>query len=110
MGGAELALLLLILACIGLRGAGLLVAGRLRPDHPLIRWAASVALATLAAFIALAILAPGGGLASIPAAARIAGLCAAIAMLTWRGGLLQPLLAGLALTLLVAAWTGGARP
>ncbi|MBY0336757.1 MAG: AzlD domain-containing protein, partial [Acetobacteraceae bacterium] len=60
MGEPEAALALLILACAAMRGAGLLVAGRLRPDHPLVQWAASVALATLAAFVLLAIVAPGG--------------------------------------------------
>jgi branched-subunit amino acid transport protein len=98
MGGADLALLLLILACALLRAAGLLVAGRLRPDHPFVRWAASVALATLAAFIAAAILAPAGLLATIALPARMFGLVTALAWLGWRGGMLAPLMAGLSAT------------
>ena len=103
MAGAELALLLLILAGLALRGGGMLMAGRLRPDHPLVRWAASVALATLAAFVAASVLAPAGALATIPLGARLAGLAAAIAVLAWRGGLLVPLLAGLGVTLGLSA-------
>lgn len=98
MGGADLALLLLILACVALRAAGLLVAGQLRPDHPFVRWAASVSLATLAAFIVAAAVAPGGMLASIPIGARLLGLLIAIGWMLRRGGLLAPLLAGLATT------------
>ena len=103
MAGADLALLLLILAGIALRGGGMVVAGRLRPDHPLVRWAASVALATLAAFVAASVLAPGGALATTHTAARLAGLVVAIAALAWRGGLLLPLLAGLSVTLVLGA-------
>ena len=103
MVGADLALLLLILAGLALRGGGMLVAGRLRPDHPLVRWAASVALATLAAFVAASVLAPSGALAMIPFAARLAGLAMAIAALAWRGGLLLPLLTGLGVTLGLSA-------
>jgi branched-subunit amino acid transport protein len=106
MGGADLALLLLILACALLRAAGLLVAGRLQPDHPFVRWAASVALATLAAFIALAILAPTGLLAGIALPARLAGLVVALAWLGWRGGMLAPLMAGLAATAALDAVLG----
>ena len=95
MAGTDLALLLLILACLLLRAAGLLVAGRLRPDHPFVRWAASVALATLAAFIVAAVVAPTGLLASIPVAARALGLTVALGWHGWRGGLLEPMLAGL---------------
>lgn len=98
MSGADQALLLLILACALLRAAGLLVAGRLRPDHPFVRWAASVALATLAAFIAVAILTPTGLLASIALPARILGLVTALAWLARRGGMLAPLVAGLGAT------------
>lgn len=102
MAGADLALILLILAGALLRAAGLLVAGRLRPDHPFVRWAASVALATLAAFIMLAILAPGGALAGIPWWARAAGVLGALTWMRFRGGMLGPLLAGLAVT--AAGW------
>lgn len=102
MNAAETALLLLILAGAALRGAGLLVAGRMRTDHPLVRWAASVALATLAAFIAAAVIAPSGALAAISLPARVTGLLVAIALSAWRGGLLLPLLAGLAATMLLA--------
>lgn len=102
MAGADLALVLLVLACLVLRAAGLLVAGRLRPDHPFVRWAASVALATLAAFIAAAVVMPTGMLASISFPARLLGLIVAIGwMLRW-GGMLGPLVAGLAAT--AAAW------
>lgn len=102
MSGDDLALGLVALACMAMRGAGLLVAGRLSADHALVRWAASVSLATLAAFVTAAVIAPTGSLALIPAPARVAGLLAASAVLAWRGGLLVPLLAGLAATLLLA--------
>ncbi|MDW8313712.1 MAG: AzlD domain-containing protein [Rhodovarius sp.] len=92
-----LALLWLILACQAMRAAGLLLAGPLRPDHPVIRWAASVAVATLAAFILLAIAAPSGTMAEIPAPARWTGAGVAIAVLLWgRERVLPALLAGLA--------------
>lgn len=103
MSGDDLALGLLVLACAGMRGAGLLVAGRLSPDHPFVRWAASVSLATLAAFVTLAVVAPTGALALIPLAGRLLGLGAALAVLAWRGGMLAPLLAGLGGTLLGSA-------
>lgn len=102
MSADDLALLLLVLACAGMRGTGLYVAGRLGADHAFVRWAASVALATLAAFVTLAVLAPTGSLALIPWPARVAGFGAAVAVLAWRGGLLAPLLAGLAATLVVS--------
>ncbi|WP_431266761.1 hypothetical protein [Dankookia sp. P2] len=63
MAGPDLALLLSALAMLLLRAAGLLVAGALRPEHPLVAWAAAVSQATLAAFVALAIGAPGGAAA-----------------------------------------------
>jgi hypothetical protein len=76
MAEADLALLLLALAGAALRATGLLVAGRLPADHPLVRWAASVAVATLAAFIAAAVVAPGGALAAVPFVARLMGMAA----------------------------------
>jgi hypothetical protein len=82
---------------LALRAAGLLVAGALRPDHPLVAWAASVSQATLSAFVTLAMVAPGGVAATVPMAARLAGL--AVGLLAWRaarGRLLPALLAGLA--------------
>lgn len=103
VAGADLALLLLVLAGLGLRAAGLLVAGRLRPDHPLVRWAASVALATLAAFIAAAVLAPAGALAAMPWAARLTGVVVALGWMLRRGGMLAPLVAGLAAAVMVWA-------
>lgn len=106
MSGTDLALLLLILAGAALRAAGLLVAGRLRTDHPLVRWAASVALATLAAFVAAAVLAPSGVLAGIPLPARLGGMGVALGVMLWRGSLLIPLLAGLGATLLIAGIWG----
>jgi hypothetical protein len=65
-GGHGLALALSALAMLALRAAGLLVAGALRPDHPLVAWAAAVSQATLAAFVALAVAAPGGAAAAVP--------------------------------------------
>lgn len=106
MGGTDLALLLLILACLLLRAAGLLVAGRLRADHPFVRWAAAVALATLAAFIMAAVVAPSGALAGIPWPARLAGVVTAILWMMRRGGMLAPLVAGLAATAGVWGLTG----
>jgi hypothetical protein len=107
MTGADLALLLTVLAGFGLRGAGLLLGGALRPDHPFIAWAAAVSTATLAAFVVLAILAPAGLLATIPLPARLAGVAAG--MLAWRlfrGAPLPALLAGLVGLLLARLATG----
>lgn len=103
MSGADLALLLLILGCAAMRGAGLLVAGRLRTDHPFVRWAASVSLATLTAFVLAAVVAPSGILTDIPLLARAVGLAASVAILFGRGGLALPVLGGLAVTLGLAA-------
>ena len=88
------------LACQGLRGLGLLLAGPLRPDHPFIRWAGSVAQATLAAFVVLAVVAPNGALTAIPWPARLAGAGAALAVLLAPGQdrILLALLAGLGAT------------
>lgn len=103
MSGAEIALLLTVLAGLGLRGLGLLLGGALRPEHPFIAWASAVSVATLSAFVVLAILAPSGLLATVPLPARLAGVAAgALGWLGWRGGLLPAMLAGLAGLLL--AW------
>ena len=102
LAAADWALLAVAVACQGLRALGLLLAGPLRPDHPFIRWAASVAQATLAAFVVLAVAAPSGALAAIPWAARLAGAGAAMAVLAATDRILAALLAGLAVTL--AAW------
>lgn len=103
MNDSDLALLLTVLAMLGLRGAGLALGGVLRPDHPVIAWAAAVSVATLAAFVVLAIAVPTGLLASVPWPARLAGVLAGA--LAWRrlgGRMLPTLLAGLAG--LLAAW------
>ncbi len=91
-----------------MRALGLLLAGPLRPDHPFIRWAASVAQATLAAFVVLAVAAPSGALAGIPWPARLAGAGTALALLLLPGQdrILAALLAGLAATLVVL-WLAG---
>jgi hypothetical protein len=108
MAGADWALLTLALAGQGLRALGLLLAGPLRPDHPFIRWAASVAQATLAAFVVLAVVAPGGALAGVPGAARLSGAAVALGVLFLPGAdrLLLALTAGLAGTLAVWAVLG----
>ncbi len=99
MSQATWGLLALAAACLTLRAAGLWLAGPLRPDHPFIRWAASVAVATLSAFIVLAVLAPAGALAAIPWPARLAGAVAALAVLLAPGErVLAALLAGLGAT------------
>jgi len=104
MSGADLALLLTVLAMLGLRGAGLLLGGVLRPDHPVIAWATAVSVATLAAFVVLAVAMPSGLLATVPWPARLAGVAAgALAWRLARGGLLLPLLAGVGAVLLVWA-------
>ncbi|MEO3471104.1 AzlD domain-containing protein [Roseomonas sp. CAU 1739] len=96
MPPADLALLVTALACLGLRLAGVLLAGGLSTDHPLIAWATAVAQATLAAFVTLAIVAPNGALAEIPLNARLAGLAVGMVIcLTDRRRLLPALLAGL---------------
>lgn len=104
MPAADQSLLLAAAAMLLLRGLGLLVAGALRPDHPLIAWAAAVSQATLAAFVALAVVAPSGAVASIPLAARLAGLAGGLlGYATMRGRLLPSLGAGLAALLAVRA-------
>ena len=104
MAPADLALLLTALACLGLRLAGVWLAGGLTADHPAIAWATAVAQATLAAFVALAIVAPAGALAEVPLAARLAGLGVGVAvLLAMRRRLLPALLAGLAAMLAVRA-------
>jgi hypothetical protein len=108
MSGADLALALTALAMLAVRGAGLAVAGALRPDHPFIAWAAAVSQATLAAFVALAVVAPGGVLATVPLPARLAGLLAGlIGYALLRGRLLPALLCGLAALAGVRAALGG---
>ncbi|WP_137127061.1 hypothetical protein [Roseomonas sp. HF4] len=102
MAPADLALALTALACLGLRLAGVWLAGGMSAEHPAIAWATAVAQATLAAFVALAIAAPSGALAEVPLAARLAGFgVGAAAVVTLRGRLLPALLAGLAAMLAV---------
>jgi hypothetical protein len=101
---ADLALLFTALSCLALRVAGLAVAGALRPDHPFVAWAAAVAQATLAAFVVLAVAAPGGALATLPLAARVAALAAGLVGYAASGRRLLPaLLAGLAVLMLTRA-------
>ena len=108
MSEADLALGLTVLALLALRGAGLMVAGALRPDHPFIAWAAAVSQATLAAFVVLAVLTPGGVLATVPLPARLAELAGGLAAYALLGGRLLPaLLCGLAALAGVRAMLGG---
>jgi hypothetical protein len=107
MSGPDLALILTVAAMLGLRGAGLLLGGALRPDHPFIAWAAAVSVATLAAFVVLALVAPAGLLATVPWTARLAGVAAgAIAWRLGRGQMLPALGAGVG-GLLLAWWALG---
>lgn len=107
MPDATLALLLAAAAMLALRGAGMLLAGTLRPDHPFIEWAAAVSQAVLAAFVVLAVVAPSGALSGLPMAARLAGLAAGLAASAASGGRMLPSLgAGLAALLLVRALPG----
>jgi hypothetical protein len=101
---ADLALLLAAVAMLLLRGLGLLVAGALRPDHPLIAWAAAVSQATLAAFVALAAAVPGGVVAAIPWPARLAGLAAGLLAYRLLGGRLLPALGLGTAALLAVRW------
>jgi hypothetical protein len=97
---ASAALLLTAAAMLALRGAGMLLAGTLRPDHPLIRWATAVSQAVLAAFVTLAVIAPSGALASLPLPARLLALAAGLAAHAAFGGrMLVSLAAGLAVLL-----------
>ncbi len=103
MSEADWALLLTGLACLALRLAGVLLAGRLRADHPFIAWASSVAQATLAAFVALAVVAPSGALAALPLHARLVGLAVGVAaFFLLRERLLPALAIGLVAVILVA--------
>lgn len=104
MTPADLALALTALACLGLRLAGVWLAGGLSTEHPAIAWATAVAQATLAAFVALAIVAPAGALAELPLLARLAGLAVGVIVcLAFRRRMLPALLAGLAAMLAVRA-------
>src|SRR5215213_1387002 len=103
-GAATAALLLAAAAMLALRGAGMLLAGAMRPDHPFIRWAAAVSQAVLAAFVVLAVVSPAGALAGVPWPARLAGLAAGLAAHAATGGRMLPSLgAGLGALLLVRA-------
>ena len=103
-GAATAALLLAAAAMLALRGAGMLLAGAMRPDHPFIRWAAAVSQAVLAAFVVLAVIAPAGALAGVPLPARLAGLAAGLLAHAATGGRMLPSLgAGLLALLLVRA-------
>jgi Branched-chain amino acid transport protein (AzlD) len=99
---ATAALLLAAAGMVALRGGGMLLAGTLRPDHPFIRWAASVSHAVLAAFVTLAVIAPAGALASLPWPARLLGLLAGMAAYAASGGRMLPSL-GAGLAVLLAA-------
>jgi len=104
MPPADLALLLTALGGLGLRLAGVWLAGGLSTDHPAIAWATAVAQATLAAFVALAIVAPAGALAEVPLTARLVGLAVGVTVcLTMRQRLLPALIAGLGAMLVVRA-------
>jgi len=103
-GTAAAPLLLTAAAMLALRGAGMLLAGTLRPDHPFIRWAAAVSQAVLAAFVTLAVIAPAGAVAAVPLSARLAGLAAGLVVHAATGGRMLPSLgAGLAALLGVRA-------
>ncbi|MBU8537009.1 hypothetical protein [Falsiroseomonas tokyonensis] len=107
MSQADAALAFTIGIGLALRGCGLLLGGALRPDHPAIAWASAVSVATLAAFVTLAIAAPAGLLATVPLAARLAGLAAGfLAFRLLPGRLLPAMGAGLAALLLARALTG----
>jgi len=97
---------LLVAAALGLamRIAGVLMARRLRPDHPFVAWAAAVAGATVAVFVAMALLSPSGGAATVPPLARAAGLVAGLLAYA-RWGLLAGLGGGVGVLTLIAAWT-----
>jgi len=101
---ADIALALTAIACFALRAGGVMLAGGLSADHPIIAWATSVALAILAAFVALAVAAPTGALAEVPLAARLAGLGTGVAVCVAYGRRMLPaLLAGLAAMLAMRA-------
>jgi hypothetical protein len=104
VAAADLALALTALACLGLRLAGVWLAGGLGTAHPAIAWATAVAQATLAAFVTLAIVAPAGALAAVPLAARLAGLLVGVLVCLGYGRRMLPaLVAGLTAMLLVRA-------
>ena len=87
-----------------LNSAGVMLAGGLSAEHPLIAWATAVAQATLTAFVVLAVAAPSGALAEVPLVARLAGLGVGLVVCLSHGRRMLPaLLAGLAAMLLVRA-------
>lgn len=107
MTSADAALALTVAIGLLLRAAGLALGGALRPDHGFIAWASAVSVATLACFVTLAIATPAGLLATVPLAARLAGLAAG-GLAWWLAGrrLLPAMAAGLAALLLARVWTG----
>lgn len=107
MSEADLALATTIGIGLALRLVGLLLGGALRPDHGFIAWASAVSVATLACFVALAIVAPAGLLASVPLAARLAGVAGGAAAYLGLGRRLLPaMLAGIGALLLARLATG----
>jgi branched-subunit amino acid transport protein len=107
MSEADFALAATIAIGLALRLVGLLLGGALHPDNAFIAWASAVSVATLACFVALAIFAPAGLLASVPLAARLAGLAGGgLVYLAAGRRLLPAMLAGLGALLLARLVTG----
>jgi len=107
MSEADLALAATIGIGLALRLLGLMLGGALRPDHGFIAWASAVSVATLACFVALAIVAPAGLLATVPLAARLAGVAGgAVAYLGLGRRLLPAMIAGIGALLLARLATG----
>lgn len=91
---------------LGLRIAGLAIGERLPPGHPFLAWAGAVSLASVAAFVVIAMLAPGGALAAVPPAARVAGLLAGCVAFTATGRSLSSLGVGAGALILTQMLTG----
>jgi branched-subunit amino acid transport protein len=58
---------------------GLMLAGRLKPDQPVVLWVACVAFSLLAGLISRMIVLPLGPLGDTPLTARLAGVAIALA-------------------------------
>lgn len=106
-GEADWAPLLLAAAAgLSMRIAGVLMARRMRPDHPFVAWAGALAGATLAAFVVIALVSPSSPAASVPPLVRAVGLGAAL-LAYFRWGLLAGLAAGITVLSLLAAALAG---
>lgn len=66
------------------RAAGVIAAGRVRANSPMLRLASCIAYSMVAALIVRMILFPAGATADIPVAFRLCAVAAGLAIFAWR--------------------------